>query len=75
MCGPLAGPDITLGLEAIGARQAGCSAPDLVIGADEAMTWGLVFDLATSALQAPGARASEAILVTSATPGRPVELK
>jgi hypothetical protein len=71
----LAGPDITLGLEAIGARQAGCSAPGLVIGADEAMTWGLVFDLATSALQAPGAHASEAILVTSATPGRPVELK
>ncbi len=71
----LAGPDITLGLEAILTRQEGCGASDLVVGADEAMTWGLVFDLATSALQIRGARASAAILVTRATPGRPVELK
>jgi hypothetical protein len=70
----LAGPDITLGLEAIGARANACGASDLVIGGDEAMTWGLVFDLATSVLQAPGARARAAILVTTATPGRRVEL-
>jgi hypothetical protein len=69
----LAGPDMTLGLEAIRARE-GCSASEMVFGSDEAKTWGLVFDLATGALQAPGARASAAILVTSATPGRPVEL-
>jgi hypothetical protein len=70
----LAGPDMTLGLEAIRARE-GCNASEMVFGGDEAKTWGLVFDLATSALQAPGARASAAILVTSAIPGRPVELK
>jgi hypothetical protein len=70
----LAGPDITLGLEAVGARANACGASDLVVGADEAMTWGLVFDLATSALQTPGARSSAAILVTTATPGRRVEL-
>jgi hypothetical protein len=70
----LAGPDITLGLEAIGARANACGASDLVVGGDETMTWGLVFDLATSVLQTPGARASAAILVTTATPGRRVEL-
>jgi hypothetical protein len=70
----LAGPDITLGLEAIGARANACGASALVVGADEAMTWGLVFDLATSVLQTPGARSSAAIVVTTATPGRRVEL-
>jgi hypothetical protein len=71
----LAGPDITLGLEAISARFEKCGASALVVGADEAMTWGLVFDLATSVLRTPGARASTAILVTGVTPGRRVELK
>jgi hypothetical protein len=37
------------------------------------MTWGLIFDLATSALSAPGARASAAVLVTSAVPGRKLD--
>lgn len=71
----LAGPDITLGLEAIGDRFDKCGASALVVGADEAMTWGLVFDLATSVLRTPGARASAAILVTNVTPGRRVDLK
>jgi hypothetical protein len=71
----LAGPDITLGLEAISDRFEKCGASALVVGADEAMTWGLVFDLATSVLRIPGARASTAILVTGVTPGRRVELK
>ncbi len=71
----LAGPDITLGLEAIGDRFEKCGASAVVVGADEAMTWGLVFDLATSVLRTPGARASAAILVTGVTPGRRVELE
>jgi hypothetical protein len=66
----LAGPDMTLGTEAIGSVGARCDASELVVGADEAMTWGLVFDLATMALKAPGARTSKAVLVASAVPGR-----
>jgi hypothetical protein len=68
----LAGPDVTLGLEAIESRSEACGSSSLVIGADEAMTWGLVFDLATSAL---GNRGRTAILVTNVTPGRRVDLK
>jgi hypothetical protein len=66
----LAGPDMTLGTDAVRTAGEGCNASVLVVGADEAMTWGLVFDLATNALSAPGARASAAVLVTSAVPGR-----
>jgi hypothetical protein len=66
----LAGPDMTLGTEAVRAVSAQCDASTLVVGADEAMTWGLLFDLATTVLAAPGARASAAVLVTAAVPGR-----
>jgi hypothetical protein len=68
----LAGPDMTLGTDAVRAAGQECTAPTLIVGADEAMTWGLVFDLATAALAAPGSRASAAVLVTSAVPGRKV---
>jgi hypothetical protein len=66
----LAGPDMTLGTEAVRSVGARCDASELVVGADEAMSWGLVFDLATMVLQAPGARTSKAVLVASAVPGR-----
>jgi hypothetical protein len=66
----LAGPDVTLGTEAVRKLASGCNASELVVGADDTFTWGLVFDLATSVLEAPGARASAAVLVTSAAPGR-----
>jgi hypothetical protein len=66
----LAGPDMTLGTDAVRAVGAQCDASVLVVGADEGMTWGLIFDLATQGLGAPGARASAAVLVTSAIPGR-----
>ena len=66
----LAGPDVTLGTEAVRKQASGCNASELFVGADDGKTWGLVFDLATSALQAPGARASAAVLLTSAAPGR-----
>jgi hypothetical protein len=65
----LAGPDMTLGTEAVRNVGARCDASELVVGADDAMTWGLVFDLATMALTAPGARATRAVLVTTAVPG------
>jgi hypothetical protein len=70
----LAGPDMTLGLEAVRSVVQQCDAP-LVVGADESMTWGLVFDLATMTLTAPGSRANTAYLVTSAVPGRKVALE
>ncbi len=66
----LAGPDITLGTEAARKQSTGCNASELVTGADDGLTWGLVFDLATSILGAPGARASTAMLVTGAVAGR-----
>jgi hypothetical protein len=70
----LAGPDVTLGTDAVRAVWAGCGAPAIVVGAEDTMTWGLVFDLATTVLAAPGSRASSAILVTSATPGHKITL-
>jgi hypothetical protein len=66
----LAGPDITLGTEAARKQAEGCNAGELVVGADDGLTWGSVFDLATAVLQAPGARASAAVLVTNAVRGR-----
>jgi hypothetical protein len=68
----LAGPDMTLGIDAVRAQWGSCAAPVVVVGADEAMNWGLIFDLGTSALTAPGSRASSAVLVTTATPGKKV---
>src|SRR5579859_5343125 len=39
----LAGPDVTLGTDAVRTVWAGCGAPAIVIGAEDTMTWGLVF--------------------------------
>ncbi len=66
----LAGPDMTLGSEAVHARAGSCRATELVTGADDALTWGLVFDLAATSLHAPGSPADAALLVTHAIPGR-----
>jgi hypothetical protein len=68
----LAGPDVTLGTDAIRAQWGGCGAPSIAIGGEDTMTWGLVFDLGTSAIQAPGSRASSAVLLSTAVPGRKV---
>jgi hypothetical protein len=70
----MAGPDMTLGTEAVRKAWSGCTASELVFGADEKMTWGLAFDLATQSLQLPGARASSAVLVGDAFPGHKPEL-
>ncbi len=71
----LAGPDLTLGLAAIRERWEGCGASEVLVGADDTMTWGLAFDLAESAIHAPGARVSDVVLLTGAVPGRRVILK
>jgi hypothetical protein len=70
----LAGPDMTLGTEAMRAQAEGCSASQVAIGADDSMNWGLVFDLGTSALTAPGARASSVVLLPAAVPGKKLTL-
>ena len=70
----LAGPDITLGTDAIRKQQAGCSAPELFVGGDDTLTWGLVFDLATTAIGSPGVTASSGALVGAAVPGRKLVL-
>lgn len=71
----LAGPDMTLGTEAMRKQWSSCSAPELVVGADDVLTWGLVFDLGTSALQAAGTHVSTTVLQTNASPGRKVALE
>jgi hypothetical protein len=71
----LAGPDITLGTEAMRKQWTSCGASELVVGADDVMTWGLVFDLASAGLQAAMTRLSVAVLVTGAVPGRKVALE
>jgi hypothetical protein len=70
----LAGPDVTLGTDAVVSLGERCEAPELIVGADEVMSWGLVFDLATAALHAPGIRAGKALIVANALPGRKVIL-
>jgi hypothetical protein len=70
----LAGPDMTLGTEAVRSAAQQCDASALVVGEDEAMTWGLLFDLATASITAPGSRAGAAFLVTAAVPGRKLSL-
>ena len=70
----LAGPDMTLGTEAMRRQWSSCSAPELVVGADDVLTWGLVFDLATTVLGSPGSRANAAVLITSAAPGHKLVL-
>jgi hypothetical protein len=70
----LAGPDMTLGTDAVRAQWAGCGAPAIVVGADDMMSWGLVFDLATTVLGSPGSRANAAVLITTATPGHKLAL-
>jgi hypothetical protein len=66
----LAGPDMTLGTEAMRKQWSHCGASELVVGADDVMPWGLVFDLATAGVQASGTHPSTAVLVTNAVPGR-----
>jgi hypothetical protein len=71
----LAGPDMTLGTEAMRKQWSSCGASELLVGADDVLTWGLVFDLATSALQASATRITTTVLLTSPSAGRKVALE
>lgn len=66
----LAGPDMTLGTEAVRKQQSSCNASELFIGADDALTWGLVFDLATMSFAAAGSHVSTGVLVANPSIGR-----
>jgi hypothetical protein len=66
----LAGPDLTLGMDALHKVTEGCESSQVAVGADDAMTWGLVFDLAMEALHQPWTRTSAAVVVHDAVPGR-----
>jgi hypothetical protein len=68
----LAGPDITLGSEAVRKNISACDANILVLGADEALTWGLVFDLA---LASKGEKPMQILLANDAVPGRKVTVE
>jgi hypothetical protein len=70
----MAGPDMTLGTEAVEKHAASCTAQELIVGAEDRFPWGLVFDLATQSLQSSGGHLGSVILVTNATPGRKTTL-
>lgn len=70
----LAGPDMTLGTEAMRKQWSSCGAPELVAGADDVLTWGLVFDLAMSALEAASTRVTAVVLDNAAVPGHKISL-
>jgi hypothetical protein len=65
---------MTLGSEAVRKQQSSCNASELFIGADDALTWGLVYDLATMSFAAAGAHVSTAVLVNNPTIGRKLTL-
>lgn len=72
-----AGPDMTLGTEGVRATAARCASPIMFVGADDAMTWGLVYDLAVISRDAPDGAAplksSQVGLIPSTTvPGHKV---
>jgi hypothetical protein len=71
----LAGPDMTLGTEAVRKQQSSCNASELFVGADDALTWGLVYDLASMSFAAPGSHVSTGVLVNNPTVGRKLTLE
>lgn len=71
-----AGPDLTLGGEAIRKGAAACDSSLFVVGGEDNITWGLTFDLAMAIKSSPlpGARASQTILhADPPNPGRKVD--
>jgi hypothetical protein len=73
----MAGPDMTRGTAAVRKHAASCDSPAWAVGADDAVQWGLVFDLVqlslepTDAGKAPGAT-SLVIPEKAPSPGRKV---
>jgi hypothetical protein len=69
-----AGPDITLGSAAFAKLANDCSESTFdVVAADDAIKWGVVFDLALAASQTAGFKPTSTVVVAKAVPGRKVE--
>lgn len=69
---------MTLGADALRAQASSCIAAEVAVGAEDTMTWGLVFDLASSGLSAASrsaAGATSIVLVQGAVPGRKLVLE
>ncbi|HEY8076341.1 MAG TPA: hypothetical protein VIF62_19585, partial [Labilithrix sp.] len=70
-------PDLTRGSEGVRKLVAACDAPAWLVASDDAVTWGLVFDLvlAVSGMDDGGTppRAREVALAAKATPGQKVD--
>jgi hypothetical protein len=76
----MAGPDLTRGSEGIRKRVLACDAAPWFLGADENVTWGLVFDLALAVAQVDDAGAipaSKSLTLLTKTPvsGRKIEVE
>ncbi|MBX3190832.1 MAG: hypothetical protein KF819_27795 [Labilithrix sp.] len=76
----MAGPDLTRGSEGIRKRVLACDAPAWFLGADESVTWGLVFDLALAVSQVDDAGAIPAgksltLLTKTPVSGRKIEVE
>ena len=74
-----AGPDMTLGTDAVRKAASACDSPVWFVAADDAMTWGLVFDLATMARAgdeggAPLKPTNVGVLTDAPVPGRKVTI-
>jgi hypothetical protein len=73
-----AGPDMTLGTEGVRAQIARCDSTILFVGADDAMSWGLVYDLATMSRVTPDGGATKvtqiAVVPGTVVPGHKVSL-
>jgi hypothetical protein len=58
-----AGPDMTLGTEGVRVAASRCESPVLLVGADDAMSWGLVYDLAAMSKSGGTLKPTEVALV------------
>lgn len=74
----MAGPDITRGSEGVRKRVLACDSPVFFLSSDDAVTWGLTYDLARAVLFPEDAGLpkprSAALLVKTPVPGRKVEV-
>jgi hypothetical protein len=73
----MAGPDMTRGSEGVRKLAAACDASWFAVAGDDAVTWGLLVDLALG-VTSPGdagapPKAKELVLLTKPTPGRKVD--
>ena len=64
-----AGPDMTLGTEGVREVASRCESPVLLVGADDAMNWGLVYDLAAISKSSGSLKPTQVAIVPGTTVG------